>query len=379
MRDLYSLIRPGLFCLPAERAHTLAHSAIRIGLDRFILGFHKRTPKSDALTQSLWGLTFENPIGLAAGFDKDARLVNALGRWGFGFVEFGTVTPKPQPGNQKPRVFRLEEDEAIVNNMGFNSEGLDAVAARLERRKSSGIVGLNLGKNKESENAAEDYAEGIRRAAGLADYVVVNVSSPNTPGLRDLQSRQLLTSLLHRLLETRHTVKSRIPLLLKIAPDLAPQERQDVAEVAMSVGIDGMIVANTTITRPGGLNSGNAKEIGGLSGRPLFTLSTDLLAEMYRLTQGRLPLIGVGGICGPEDAYAKIRAGASLVQVHTALIYSGPALVEQITRGIAHLLLRDGFVSITDAVGAGNRAVDPFRPVTTGGGHSEAACLPYVA
>jgi dihydroorotate dehydrogenase len=306
------------------------------------------------LAQRLWGHDFANPVGLAAGYDKDARVPDEMLRIGFGFVEIGTVTPHPQPGNPKPRLFRLEQDQAIINRMGFNSGGLDAVCDRLSRRVRSGIVGVNLGKNRDSEEAVEDYAEGIRRAARFADYLVVNVSSPNTPGLRELQRRAVLASLLERLLEERQATGCRVPLLVKIAPDLTSEECEDIARVALDTGVDGLIVANTTVDRPSSLVSRHAKEAGGLSGRPLFAASNAILAEMHRLTRGRLPLIGVGGIASGEDAYAKIRAGASLVQLYTALVFAGPALVNQIKSGLVDLLRRDGFASIAEAVGTRN-------------------------
>jgi dihydroorotate dehydrogenase len=308
------------------------------------------------LAQRLWGLDFANPVGLAAGYDKDARVPDAMLRLGFGFVEVGTVTPRPQPGNPKPRLFRLEQDQAIINRMGFNSGGLDAACERLSRRIRSGIVGVNLGKNRDTDDATDDYGDGILRAARLADYLVVNISSPNTPGLRELQRRAMLGSLLDRLLSVRETTGRRVPLLLKIAPDLTSEECRDIAQVVLEAGIDGLIVSNTTVERPLDLFSRHAHEAGGLSGRPLFAPSTALLAEMYRLTQGRLPLIGVGGIANAEDAYAKIRAGASLVQLYTALVFAGPALVNKIKSGLAGLLRSDGFGSIAEAVGTAQDA-----------------------
>jgi dihydroorotate dehydrogenase len=325
-------------------------------LGRLIGGSAAREPDPPVLAQRLWGLDFANPVGLAAGYDKDARVPDAMLRLGFGFVEVGTVTPRPQPGNPKPRLFRLEQDQAIINRMGFNSGGLDAACERLSRRIRSGIVGVNLGKNRDTDDATDDYGDGILRAARLADYLVVNVSSPNTPGLRELQRRAMLGSLLDRLLSVRETTGRRVPLLLKIAPDLASEECRDIAQVVLEAGIDGLIVSNTTVERPPDLFSRHAHEAGGLSGRPLFAPSTALLAEMYRLTQGRLPLIGVGGIANAEDAYAKIRAGASLVQLYTALVFAGPALVNKIKSGLAGLLRSDGFGSIAEAVGTAQDA-----------------------
>lgn len=351
MPNLYPLIRPALRRLPAEAVHELSLRALEIGAGRFFGAAARHEPDPPILAQRLWGLDFPNPVGLAAGYDKDARAADALAGLGFGFVEVGTVTPRPQPGNPKPRLFRFEEDQAIVNRMGFNSGGLDAVVARLSRRASTGIVGINLGKNRDSRDAAADYAEGIRRTAGLADYLVINVSSPNTPGLRDLQTGAALEALLRRLISAREETGSRLPLLVKIAPDLSAEERRGIAQVALETGIDGLVVSNTTIERPRGLRSRRACEAGGLSGRPLFAPSTALLADMHRLTEGRLPLIGVGGIASAADAYAKIRAGASLVQLYTALVFGGPALVAEIKSGLAALLRNDGFGSVTEAVG----------------------------
>jgi dihydroorotate dehydrogenase len=346
--DLYALVRPLLRAMPPEAAHRLTLAALAAGL-----GGSRDASDPHELRQSLWGLDFPNPIGIAAGFDKDARAPEALLRAGFGFVEIGTVTPRPQPGNPKPRVFRLEADGALINRMGFNSGGLDRLIDRMKSRRSeAGIVGVNVGKNRDSADAAADYVEGVRRAAPLADYLAVNVSSPNTPGLRDLQSRAVLEALLRDVLAARAASGARPPLLVKIAPDLTPGERTDIAAVAVATGIDGIIVSNTTIARPSGLRSPQAGEAGGLSGRPLFEPSTALLAEMYLLTEGRLPLVGVGGVASAADAYAKIRAGASLVQLYTALVFAGPALLREIKAGLAALLRRDGFASIAEAVGA---------------------------
>jgi dihydroorotate dehydrogenase len=361
MIDLYSLIRPVLRRLPAETAHNLTLRALEAGLGRLMVGRAAREPDPPILAQRLWGLEFSNPVGLAAGFDKDARVPEALRGFGFGFVEIGTVTPRPQPGNPKLRLFRLEEDQAIVNRMGFNSGGLDAAADRLQSRHS-GIVGVNLGKNRDSHDAVADYSEGIRRASGVADYLVVNVSSPNTPGLRDLQRRATLQSLLVPLLRERDESRRPVPLLVKIAPDLTSEEREDIASVALAAGVDGLIVSNTTVDRPAGLASRYAIESGGLSGRPLFAPSTALLADMHRLTQGRLPLIGVGGVASAAEAYHKIRAGACLVQLYTALVFAGPGLVTDIKKGLAELLRADGFTCVAEAVGA---------PAAPKGGSSE--------
>lgn len=355
MPNLYPLIRPILRCLPAETAHVLSVRALQSGFGGLFTD-GGQLPDPPILRQRLWGIEFPNPVGLAAGFDKDARAFGAMPDLGFGFAEVGTVTPRPQPGNAKPRVFRLDQDRAVINRLGFNSGGLEAVVARLSQRKHKAVVGVNLGRNRDSVDAAADYEAGIRGAAQIADYLVVNVSSPNTPGLRDLQARAAFDSLLRRLVDLRDAISAAVPLLVKIAPDLTAEERHDIAEVALDTGIDGLVVGNTTIGRPAGLRSRRAAEAGGLSGQPLFAASTALLADMYRLTRGSLPLIGVGGIGSAADAYAKIRAGASLVQLYTAMVFEGPAVVGRIKSGLADRLRRDGFDSVGEAVGSGHRS-----------------------
>jgi dihydroorotate dehydrogenase len=352
MPDLYPIIRPILFRLPTETASGVALRAVQLRLSRFLLGAAPRAPDDPILRQRIWEREFPNPLGLAAGCDKDAHVPNAMLALGFGFVEVGTVTPRPQLGNPKPRLFRLDEDRAVINRLGFNSEGLDAVATRLARRGRRGIVGINLGKNRDSRDAVQDYEEGIRKAAPFADYIVINISSPNTPGLRELQSRAPLEKLLRRLIITRNETGAAPPLLLKIAPDLTPAECADIAEMALKTHIDGLIISNTTTRRPSGLRSRHRLEAGGLSGRPLGGAATQLVADMYRLTKGTLPLIGVGGVDGAAAAYEKIRAGASLVQLYTALAFEGPALIARIKAGLVEALKRDGFTSVTQAVGA---------------------------
>ncbi len=351
MPDPYPLFRPLLRALPPETAHRVTLAALAAGL-----GGQRSTPDPPVLAQRLWGRDFPNPIGIAAGFDKDSRVPDALLRLGFGFVETGTVTPRPQPGNPKPRVFRLDADAALINRLGFNSGGLDKLVARMTARvgraRTGGIVGINLGRNRDSIDAVADYVEGVRRTAALADYLVINISSPNTPGLRDLQAHAALEALLRRVLSARDETGAHPPLLVKIAPDLSSDECSDIAAVALAAGIDGIIVSNTTVARPSGLRSRHASEAGGLSGRPLFEQSTAVLRDIYRLTQGRLKLIGVGGVASAADAYAKICAGAALVQLYTALVFAGPALLGDIKTGLAELLRRDGFASVADAVGA---------------------------
>jgi dihydroorotate dehydrogenase len=340
--------------LPAETAHRLTIRALAL-TPVGVIG--KGAGEDHILATRVFGLDFPNPIGLAAGFDKNAEAFAHMPEIGFGFAEIGSVTPRPQAGNPHPRLFRLTPDQAIVNRLGFNNDGLEAVAARLRRRRRRGVLGANLGKNKDSADAAADYVAGVNALAPLADYLVVNVSSPNTPGLRALQEREPLAQLLAAVSAARGG--TRPPLLLKIAPDLTEADKVDIAEVALAGGVDGLIVSNTTIARPAGLASPAARETGGLSGRALFGPSTAVLADIYRLTGGRLPLVGVGGIAGAEDAYAKIRAGASLLQLYTGLVYHGPGLVERIKQGLAARLRADGFARLADAVGADHAKRNP--------------------
>lgn len=351
----FALAGPLLRRLDPERAHALTLWLLRHGL-------HPRRRISDPrLRTQVWGLDFANPVGLAAGFDKNAQVMGPMLGLGFGHVEVGSVTPRPQPGNPRPRVFRLPEDRAVINRLGFPCAGLAVAATRLAAFRATGAgrrarLGVNLGKNKESEDAAADYAAGATALAPFADYLVVNVSSPNTPGLRALQSRAALEELVGRVRRALHDAEvATPPLLVKIAPDLAAEDLADIAAVARGPQIDGLIVGNTTLTRPPSLAGGHRAEVGGLSGRPLFALSTEVLSRVYRLTEGRVPLIGVGGVAGPDDAYAKIRAGASLVQLYTALIYEGPGLVARIAAGLSARIARDGFANVAEAVGADHR------------------------
>ncbi|MGB0671471.1 MAG: quinone-dependent dihydroorotate dehydrogenase [Rhodospirillales bacterium] len=346
--NLYPLVRPFVFLLDPEMAHGLSVWALKAGLVPVA-----PAPSDPCLAVNLWGMSFPGPVGLAAGFDKNAEVVDPLFDQGFGFVEVGTVTPQPQPGNPQPRLFRLVRDEAVVNRMGFNNDGLAAVLVRLiERRAKPGIVGVNLGKNKDQTDAIADYVKGVEFFAPIAGYLVVNVSSPNTPGLRALQGRESLQKLLDAVLQARSGAPRQPPLLLKIAPDLTEPDKADIAAVALSSGIDGLVVSNTTVARPDGLHAKQGAETGGLSGRPLFEPSTRLLADLYRLTEGRLPLIGVGGVDSAETAYAKIKNGASLVQVYSGMVFKGPDLAAQIHAGLPALLERDGFAHLSDAVGS---------------------------
>jgi len=352
---LYRAARPALRLVDPERAHRLAIRALAAGLVRPVL-----PPEDPILRVRMWDLDLPNPIGLAAGFDKHCEAPAALLGLGFGFVEIGTVTPRPQPGNPKPRLFRLAADEAVINRNGFNSEGLAVFVERLSRRdRDRGIVGANLGKNKDTTDEAADFVAGIEATAPLADYLVVNVSSPNTPGLRDLQGRAAMA----RLVAAAQAARARAiptgarspPLLVKLAPDLDESGLADAASVAIETGLDGLIMGNTTISRPANLSSRERGEAGGLSGRPLMELSTRKLADLFRLTGGRIPLVGVGGVASGADAYAKIRAGASLVQLYSAMVFQGPGLAARVGRDLAACLRRDGFRSIAEAVGADPR------------------------
>jgi dihydroorotate dehydrogenase len=354
----YRLTLPVLRLFDPETAHGIAIWALKNGLAGRV------TTESDPLLATrVWHLDFANPVGLAAGFDKDAEVVDAMLAQGFGFVEAGTVTPLPQPGNPRPRLFRLYEDSGVINRFGFNSKGLAVFAARLEVRgrdgNRRGIFGANVGKNRDTQDAAGDYVKGIEGVCRHADYLVCNVSSPNTPGLRGLQARDQISALIGRVLDARRRAAvgvSRVPpLLAKVGPDLNEQERRDIAEVALASGLDGLIVGNTTVDRPANLQSHHATESGGLSGLPLKDKAQVCLADMYRLTSGRLPIIGCGGIASGADAYARIRAGASLVQLYSALVYRGPGLVEEIKRDLAALVRADGFRSVADAVGSDQR------------------------
>jgi len=305
------------------------------------------------LNISVAGLAFPNPLGLAAGFDKNAEAPDAMLDLGFGFVEVGAVTPRPQDGNPRPRVFRLRADAAVINRYGFNNDGLEVIAARLKGRARRGIVGVNLGANKDSEDRAEDYVTGLKGLAGAADFFTVNISSPNTPGLRALQGKAPLIELMQRVLAARDDVAVGAPVFLKIAPDLADEDKADIADVARTMALDGLIISNTTIARDASLRSARAAEAGGLSGRPLFVRSTALLREFHKAIGNATPLIGVGGVSSARDAYEKILAGASLVQLYTALIYEGPGLPSRVLKGLPGFLNADGFATIADAIGKG--------------------------
>ena len=347
---LFRLISPFVARLEPEAAHRLTIRALQLGLVRA----PPEEPDS-RLASRHFGLDFANPIGLAAGADKNAEAPDGALALGLGFVEVGTVTPKPQSGNARPRLFRLAEDRAIINRMGFNNEGHAAVLARLSARRGGGIVGVNIGANRDSADRIGDYVKGLAAFAPVASYITVNVSSPNTPGLRDLQARSELEALVAQLGEARAGLSRPVPLLVKIAPDLDLEALAAIVDVCLTGGIDGIIVSNTTVSRPP-LRSRLAGEAGGLSGRPLFDLSTRTLAATFRLVGGRIPLIGVGGIDSADAAWAKITAGASLVQLYTALAFEGPELVTAIRHGLSRRLDEHKMTAIAQAVGTNAQA-----------------------
>jgi dihydroorotate dehydrogenase len=337
-----------LRCLDPETAHGFALKALAAGL-----GPKGGPVTSPRLTTVVAGLTLPNPVGIAAGFDKNAEVVRAALAAGPGFVEIGAVTPKPQPGNPRPRLFRLAEDRAAINRFGFNNQGMAAVAPRLAAARGAGVVGVNLGANKDAADRAEDYVTVLRHLYAHADFFTVNVSSPNTERLRDLQGRAALDALLGRVMAAKMDLGGAKPVFLKIAPDLSEAELADIAALALEHRLDGIIATNTTLSREG-LTSSHKGEAGGLSGQPLFARSTEVLRRLYHLTGAKVPLIGVGGIATPEQAYAKIRAGASAVQLYTAMVYGGISLPGQIAHGLDRLLERDGFGAVAEAVGVDN-------------------------
>jgi dihydroorotate dehydrogenase len=343
---LYRLLRPALFTLDAERAHGLALAALKT----LPAG---QPPKPGALAVEVAGLAFPNPIGMAAGFDKKGEIPDALLGQGFGFAEVGSITPLPQAGNPRPRLFRLVDDRAVINRMGFNNAGAEAAAKLLAaRRGRAGIVGINVGANKDSPDRIADYAAMTRIMAPLASYLAVNISSPNTPGLRALQDEAALIELLDAVMEARNEkVGPRLPVFLKVAPDLTPGDVDAIARIAIDKGLGALIVSNTTISRPP-LVSREAGEAGGLSGAPLKALALERLRDFRKATGGALPLVGVGGIATAEDAWERILAGASLVQLYSAMVYEGPTIARRIAKGMERLMRRDGFGSVAEAVGS---------------------------
>jgi dihydroorotate dehydrogenase len=350
---LYPLLRPFAFALDAERAHRATIGALKL------LPAGRPAAPDPILSVQVAGLDFPNPVGLAAGFDKDAEVHRQLLGFGFGFVEVGTLTPLPQPGNPRPRLFRLAEDEAVINRMGFNNEGQSAALVRLRAGRrggpspslGTGLVGVNIGANKDSADRIADYSAGVAAMTGVADYLTVNISSPNTPGLRDLQDEGALDALLMAVAEVRGAGP---PIFLKVAPDLEPAQIDAIARIAIARKLDALIVGNTTLSRPA-LRSRHRGEVGGLSGAPLKRLALARLRDFRSATGSALPLIAAGGIETGEDAFARIRAGASLVQLYTALVYRGPGLAREINRELKRLLARHGFARLTDAIGTEKR------------------------
>ena len=353
MKDLYTLARPFVFALDPETAHTATLKLMKTGM------LPACPPVVDpALEVTLWGHKFPNPVGLSAGFDKNAEVIAPAFDMGFGFVEVGTVTPKPQSGNPRPRVFRDAENEAIINRMGFPNGGMTAFKENFEKFLSGktrppGVVGINIGMNKSQTDPAKDYCMLIRMLGPLADYLTVNISSPNTPGLRDLQRRDVLLELIGALKEERKSAcgDHPPPLLVKLAPDLDPAQQHELAAAVLEAGVDGLILTNTTLDRPNFLPRKFSDQKGGLSGQPLTKRATDVIRNFYTLTNGKIPIIGVGGISSGRDAYEKVKAGASLVQLYTALVFRGPAVANSINQELLSLLKADGFTHISQAVG----------------------------
>lgn len=357
MPSLFPLIRPILHAMDAETAHKLTLRLLSTGLYP-----QDRTPVDPRLTQTIFGHVFPNPVGIPAGFDKNAQALDAVFAFGIGFFEAGSVTPKPQFGNPLPRVFRDPDSKSVINRMGMSNEGMDVFAERYDAFRQKGlhrhaIVGINIAKNKDTQDPAADYLTLIEKFGKTADYLTVNISSPNTPGLRTLQGRGVLLPLLNALVAKRNQVCSdrRTPLMIKLAPDLAPEECEDIAHVLLESGVDGLVLSNTTIERPTSLPEPFRKETGGLSGPYVRAKSTEIIKTFYKLTNGKLPIIGVGGISSGIDAYEKIRAGACLVQLYTALVYEGPELIKRIKTDLSAFMDRDGFTNISDAVGVDNR------------------------
>ncbi|MGH1399309.1 MAG: quinone-dependent dihydroorotate dehydrogenase [Alphaproteobacteria bacterium] len=345
--NLYKTLSPALFTIKPECAHGLTIKAMKSGVFPRV-----KAVRDDALSQDVLGLRFDNPVGLAAGFDKNAEAIAPCFKLGFGFVEAGTVTPKPQDGNPKPRIFRDAPNGAVINRMGFPNGGMDAFKANVKATKrEGGVLGINIGMNKTQSDPVADYSVLIAELGALADYLTINISSPNTPGLRDLQSREPLLELLAAVHKAREAHCAGTPILVKLAPDLDMAKMEELAQAAIEGSVDGLILTNTTLDRPAHLDSGFAAEAGGLSGKPLTQKSTEMVRKFYQLTKGTIPIIGVGGISSASDAYAKIKAGASLVQVYSGFIYEGPSLARDINRGLLDLLAADGYSNITEAIG----------------------------
>lgn len=349
-KGLMTLARPALLALDPEKAHELTLLSLEQGL-------YPRSGQDDQrLEQSVWGLKFANPLGMAAGFDKNGRVIAPLFRMGFGFCEAGTVTPLPQSGNPKPRVFRLIKDRAVINRLGFNNEGHDALANRLLTRSHDGILSVNIGANKDSPDRVQDYVIGLKRFYGSADYFTINISSPNTPGLRDLQAPKELDTLLTRLIEARTELMDEDnapyrPMAVKLAPDIDDEALPAIIERLMAHKVDAIVISNTTLSRTGLSDQTTATETGGLSGQPLLERSTRMLARVYQITKGDIPLIGVGGVNSGETALAKLQAGATLIELYTGLIYEGPSLITRIKRALIRHCEENAYSSITQTIG----------------------------
>ncbi len=339
--------------LPPETAHQITINLLKTNL----IFSRKITKEYFALKQTILGIDFQNPIGLAAGFDKNAEVIKSMFSYGFGFIEVGTITPKPQQGNQKPRIFRLFEDKAIINHLGFNNKGSEKILTNLksfyESNFSRGVVGINIGKNKFTENDIDDYLYCIEKLGGYGNYITINISSPNTPGLRDLQLRGRIETLVKKIQNKQSEIKhlNNKPIFIKISPDLDDEQLRDIALMSLANNVNGLIISNSSLSRPNTLISSNKNEVGGLSGKPIFLDSTLILKKMYSLTNGQIPLIGVGGISNGYECYEKIKSGASLIQLYTALVYQGPKIINSILNELNGLVLTDGFKNISEAIG----------------------------
>jgi dihydroorotate dehydrogenase len=354
--NIYQFFRPLIFKIEPEKAHNLALNYLKF-FPKFsaLLAISKNY---ENLNNSLWNLNFSNPVGMSAGFDKNAEIINSLFNFGFGFVEAGTTTPIAQAGNEQPRIFRLIEDNAIINRLGFNNLGANYFYENLSKinKDSSKIIGVNIGKNKDTADASSDYILLLEKFYNHADYITINISSPNTKNLRDLQNENLLNDFLQKISQCKNNLQKisskNTPILLKIAPDLEFEQQKNIAKIVIDNNIDGIIISNTTIGRDLNLKSPKSIEIGGLSGKPLFEKSNEVLRNFYRLTEGRIPLIGVGGISSAQDAYIKIKNGASLIQIYSAFIYQGFSLVEKIKKQLSENIKKDGFKNISEAIGS---------------------------
>ena len=344
--SFYKKIRNIAFLIEPEKAHSLAISALKTGL-------HVPSDNnSELLKQTVFGLKFNNPIGLAAGFDKNAEVPNEIISAGFGFTEVGTVTPLGQPGNEPPRVFRLPEDDALINRLGFNNDGMEIIYDRLSKTSKKGVIGINIGANKDTKDKLSDYQTGIKKFSAIADYITINISSPNTPGLRDLQSGQHFQELIE-LIKVNKKNGLKTPILIKLAPDLTKKELESIIELSIDSKIDGLILSNTTIERKNIRNKRFGNEEGGLSGKPLMKKSTKILRDVYKISEGKIPLIGVGGIFTSQDIIEKIQNGASLIQLYTAIVYEGPTLISKLKKELINQAERYGVKSINELVGSG--------------------------